>query len=210
MRPSTTRGYFDEVAGDWDDMRTGFFSERVREKAVERSGARAGQRAVDVGAGTGFVTEALIEAGLSVVAVDPSEAMLVEMKEKLGGAADVDYRVGSAEDLPLEDDSVDFAFANMALHHVESPSVAIAEMARVVTPGGRIVITDLDSHDVQFLVEEHHDRWMGFERSVVEGWLADAGLRDVSVGSLDETCGATSECGTESAELTIFVAVATV
>lgn len=60
---------------------------------------------------------------------------------------------------------MNYVFANMCPHHVENPPEAIREMARVVQPGGRLVITDLEPHDFTFLREEHHDRWMGFARA---------------------------------------------
>ena len=110
----------------------------------------AGKLAADIGAGSGFVTEGLLERGLRVIAVDRSEAMLEEMRRKFGDGAAVEYRIGEAESLPLADGSVDYVFANMYLHHVESPPEAIREMARIVKPGGRLVITDLDRHDLRF------------------------------------------------------------
>ncbi len=80
-------------------------------------------------------------------------------------------------------------------------------MARTLKPGGRLVITDLDAHDFEFLRDEHHDRWMGFERSDLETWFQDAGLPGISVEDVGESCCAASSCGTESASVGIFVAL---
>ncbi|MBI4551022.1 MAG: SAM-dependent methyltransferase, partial [Candidatus Latescibacteria bacterium] len=74
----SSKTYFDQVATRWDTMRTGFYSEAVREKAFAVAGVQAGQVAVDVGAGSGFITEGLIRRGLRVIAVDQSDAMLTE------------------------------------------------------------------------------------------------------------------------------------
>lgn len=68
--------YFKEVANLWDTMRTGFFSEAVREKAYDMAAVKEGQLAADIGAGTGFVTDGLLQMGLKVIAVDQSEEML--------------------------------------------------------------------------------------------------------------------------------------
>ena len=198
--------YFDDVASRWDEMRSGFYSEGVRDAALAAAKAAPGMTAADIGGGTGFITEALVARGLKVIAVDRSQAMLDEMRKKFGNAADIDYRLGEALNLPLQDDALDCAFANMYLHHVPVPAEAIAEMARTLKPGGRLVITDLDAHEFDFLREEHHDRWMGFERRDVETWLRDAGLHDVSVEDVGESCCADSSCGTESASVGIFVA----
>jgi ubiquinone/menaquinone biosynthesis C-methylase UbiE len=200
------------VAQQWDAMREAFFSERLREKAFAAAGVRAGATAADVGAGTGFLTEGLLERGVRVVAVDQSPAMLAELGRKLGerfrDRPGLELRAGEAAALPLADGEVDYAFANMFLHHVEDPAAAIRELARVVRPGGRVVITDLDEHSHEFLRTEHHDRWMGFRRGDVRDWLAAAGLEEPTVGGAEETCCATSCCGGDRAQVGIFVAVA--
>ena len=204
-----SRMYFETVAPKWDALRQGFFSETVREKAFEAAGAVTGKIAADIGAGSGFVTEGLLRRGLRVIAVDRSEAMLEEMRRKFGAGGAVEYRLGEAESLPLADGSVDYAFANMVLHHVESPPVAIREMARIVKPGGRLVITDLDRHDFDFLRTEHCDRWMGFDRPDVARWCAEAGLVDVKIDCVGENCCAASQSGCGEAAVSIFVASGT-
>ena len=174
----SSKKYFDRVAQDWDEMRESFFSDEVREEALSAAAVQKGKIAADIGAGTGFISEGLIQAGLQVIAVDQSEAILKEMKRKFAGIETIDYRVGQAQNLPIPDATVDYTFANMYLHHVESPSEAIAEMVRILKPAGKLVITDLDEHEFDFLREEHHDRWMGFKRSDIEKWFQSAGLRD--------------------------------
>jgi ubiquinone/menaquinone biosynthesis C-methylase UbiE len=201
-----SKNYFDQVAHAWDRMREGFFSEAVREKAFSIAGLQAGKRAADIGAGSGFIIEGLIRRGIQVIAVDQSEAMLAEMKKKFKGLKGVDYRVGNAERLPISDEAVDYVFANMFLHHVESPSLAIKEMVRILKPGGMMVITDLDEHPFAFLKTEHHDHWMGFKREEIKKWLKEAGLRNVIVDCVGENCCAQSSGGGDQASISIFVA----
>ncbi len=202
----SSKSYFDQVAGRWDELRAGFFSERVRDKAFRLAGLKRGKLAADLGAGTGFITEGLVHEGLRVIAVDQSEAMLSEMRKKFAGVEEIDYRVGEAGSLPLPDESVDYVFANMYLHHVEDPSAAIREMVRILRSPGRVVITDLDEHRFEFLRTEHHDRWLGFKREDVRAWLEGSGLKDVSVNCVGEDCCATSADGCDSAKVSIFVA----
>lgn len=206
---NTSKAYFDDVATQWDTMREGFFPESVREDAIQTAQVRAGAVAVDLGAGSGFVTEALLAADARVIAVDQSEAMLDVLQQKFGDQ--VDARLGSSQALPLADALVEYAFANMYLHHVEEPAAAIHEAARVIRSGGRLVITDLDAHNYDFLREEHHDRWMGFERSDIQQWFEQAGFTDVVVRDVGSscTCDATSCCGSEEASVTIFLAIGT-
>jgi ubiquinone/menaquinone biosynthesis C-methylase UbiE len=198
--------YFKEVANQWDTMRQGFFSEAVREKVYEIADVKEGQLAADIGAGTGFVTEGLLLKGLRVIAVDQSGEMLDQMKQKFKGFEGVDYRHGEAEHLPIKDDTVDYAMANMYLHHVEDPLVAIKEMVRILKPGGKIALSDLDEHQHEFLKLEHHDRWMGFKRVDVEGWFLAAGLKNVVMDCAGGNCCASSSCGCDNASISIFVA----
>jgi len=207
----SSQAYFDEVATQWDTMRQRFYSEAVRENAYAVAGVQEGKLAADVGAGTGFITEGLIARGLQVIAVDQSEAMLAEMMRKFANTDGIAYRLGEAESLPLPDESVDYTFANMYLHHVESPPQAIREMARILRPGGKLVVTDMDEHPFEFLRSEHHDRWMGFKRADVRRWLTEARLGDVRVEAVGECCSAESReaCGDQVARVGIFVAFGT-
>jgi ubiquinone/menaquinone biosynthesis C-methylase UbiE len=153
------------------------------------------------------MSEGLSRKGVRVIAVDESPAMLEVGMKKLGSSW-VDFRLGSAEKIPVGDGEVDVAFANMMLHHVEDPGKVIAEMSRILRDGGRVVLTDLEEHHAVFLKTEHHDRWMGFNKETVKGWLEGAGFEGVSVTALGESCCATSDSG-EVAAVGIFAAVAT-
>lgn len=201
-----SKKYFDKVSSQWDDMRKSFFSESVREKAFSVAGIQAGKSAADIGAGTGFMTEGLIREGLHVIAVDQSNEMLDEMRKRFSEVDGIEYLLGESEKLPIPDGSVDYAFANMYLHHVESPLNAIKEMVRILKPGGKLVITDMDTHTFEFLKREHHDRWMGFDRIDVKQWFEEAGLKNVAVDCAEETCCAQSETENETAHVSVFVA----
>ena len=202
----SSKEFFDRVARDWDEMREGYYSDDVRVGALAAAGVERGKTAADVGAGTGFISQGLIQEGLRVIAVDQSEAILNEMKRKFGDIDAIDYRVGNAQDLPIPDQAVDYTFANMCLHHVESPPDAIREMARILRPGGRLVITDADEHDFEFLREEHHDRWLGFKRSDIRDWFLAADLSDVCVDGIGTCCEVQSTCCDDFARIGIFVA----
>jgi len=198
--------YFAGVADKWDAMRQVFFSDEVRKAAFRAAGIDTRailSLAADIGAGTGFITEELVRAGLRVVAVDPVPEMLAVLAKKpYAAAGNVECKQGEAERLPLADASVDFAFANMSLHHVGTPASAISEMCRVLKPNGRAVITDMDEHGFEDLSREHNDRWMGFPRADVASWMSDAGFADISIGSVGECCGG----GIAGTGIGIFVA----
>jgi ubiquinone/menaquinone biosynthesis C-methylase UbiE len=201
-----SRTYFEEVAPRWDALRKSFFSDAVRDKALSAAGVRPGGTAADIGAGSGFITEGLVHRGLRVIAVDRSPAMLDVMRRKFPEPAAVECRLSETDRLPAEDGSVDHVFANMYLHHVESPADSIREMARILKPGGTLVLTDLDTHNFEFLRQEHRDRWMGFPREDVRAWMSGAGLEAVSVDCAGERCCARSTCGAVFADVSIFLA----
>ncbi|NIR48925.1 class I SAM-dependent methyltransferase [candidate division KSB1 bacterium] len=204
----SSKDYFDSIAQQWDSMRQCFFSEAVREKALVTAEIQPGKLAADIGAGSGFITESLIRNGLKVIAVDQSQAMLAEMKKRFPKEDAIDYRIGFAEALPIADTEVDFVFANMYLHHVETPPLAVKEMVRILKPAGKLVITDLDAHEFEFLRTEQHDRWLGFKREDIRKWFEDADLKNVYVDCIGENCCAQSTWDGEFANVRIFVASA--
>jgi len=172
--------FFERVATDWDAMRLAYYDERVIEKMAKVSSVDAASEVADVGTGTGFVAAGIAPWVKRVVGIDNAPAMLeVTGKNLLAlGASNVDLLVGEVGRLPLEDGSVDAAFANMVLHHAEHPTAMLREMARVVRPGGRVVMTDEVEHPYARMREEHADLWLGFGRGQVEHFFTAAGLSE--------------------------------
>ena len=162
----SSKNYFEEVSRDWDVMSNEFFGEAPRSAIYSQIDWENVQIMADIGCGSGYLTEGVINKDVKIIAVDQSPDMLSVMRDKFGNDK-VDYRVGNSDDLPISSNVVDVVMANMYVHHVEEPKLAISEMFRILKPGGSLVFCDLDKHDHYWLVEEQHDRWMGFERSDV-------------------------------------------
>ena len=199
-----TRQYFDGVADKWDGMREAFFGDGVRRSAIAAAEIRPGALVADVGTGTGFLAEAALDAGARVIGVDISDAMLAQVSARLAGKP-FEARHGDTQALPLATGEADAVVANMVLHHAMDPQAVIHEMTRILKPGGRLVITDADTHEHEWLRTEQHDRWLGFDRRDVVTWFTEAGLEDVRVGDTGEVCSPTSSGGTRAA-ITIFLA----
>ncbi len=202
----SSKKYFETIAQDWDNMRTGFFPTSVREKAIAEMVLQPNMQVADIGAGTGFLTEGLAHLPIQVTAIDESKKMLEVMKQKFKNNTNIKYLISESENIQLADNYLDYALANMYLHHVERPAISIAEIYRTLKPGGKLIITDLDKHDFEFLVTEQNDRWMGFERSDIKRWFEEAGFTKVKIDCVNANCCADS-CSTDaSAEVSIFIA----
>ena len=207
--------YFQQVADRWDQISAGYFGKAVRDAAVARAYLRPEMHVADVGAGTGFVAAGLAPLVRRVYVVDGSEAMVEVAKKNLSEFANVEYHVAEGASLPFPDEMLDAVFANMYLHHTPDPLAAIGEMVRVLRPGGRLVLTDMDEHPYAWLKEEMADVWQGFDRRQMRAWFQEAGLVNVVVDCTGQSCCAESANPTltdeqgRSASISVFVATAT-
>lgn len=201
-----SKGYFAEVAGEWDEIRSGFFSAAMRDAAIRKTDLAAGAVVADVGTGTGFVLRGLLEQAEALVGFDESEEMLAVARSNFANYPHVQFRLAEGRQLPAENDSFDAVFANMYLHHAPDPARAIAEMARILKPGGKLVITDLDTHKETWMRGAMSDRWLGFDRKDVRRWYAAAGLSQIDIDCAEGTCDCS---GPEEKDisLSIFVAI---
>lgn len=179
-RAAKTRSWFDSVGPEWDALRKVFNDDALRARAVARL-VPPGLTVCDVGTGTGVLAIELARLGMRVVAVDDSARMLEAAGAKLEaeGLSGVELRRGDAAALPLDDASVDAAFAHMVLHYLPSPAEAVTDMARIVRPGGNVVVVDFEQHDREWMREELGVTWLGFPLEEVEDWFRRAGLHDL-------------------------------
>jgi ArsR family transcriptional regulator len=132
----------------------------------------------DLGCGTGRLAEVVAPFVRRVVAVDSSPAMLEAARGRLAGACNVEVRAGELEALPLADGELDAAVLSLVLNYVAEPDAALAEAARVLRPGGRLVLVDMTPHDRADLRDGMGQLWQGFSREQVAGWMEAAGLAE--------------------------------
>ena len=201
-----TKEYFAEVAEEWDEIRGGFFSEAMRDAAIRKADLPTGAAAADVGTGTGFVLGGLLEQAEILVGFDESSDMLKVARSNFSGYPHVQFRQAEGQHLPAEDNTFDAVFANMYLHHTPDPAAAILEMVRILKPGGKLVISDLDTHEEAWMHEAMTDRWLGFARNDLERWYEAAGLSRIDIDCAEGTCDCSGP-QEEDISLSIFVAV---
>jgi ubiquinone/menaquinone biosynthesis C-methylase UbiE/DNA-binding transcriptional ArsR family regulator len=187
-RRARSREFFAETAGEWDRLRRELFGARA--ESLPLLGLLDPELTVgDLGCGTGATAELLAPFVARVVAVDESDEMLAAAGRRLAGAGPgrsetVELRRGALEALPVEDGELDAAVLMLVLHHLPDPAAVLAEAARALVPGGRLLVVDMLAHDRVRFREEMGHQWLGFEPERVERWLAAAGFEAARVAPL--------------------------
>lgn len=205
-----SKSYFDNVATSWDDMRTSFFPDSIVTSVKKVMDIKPGQHIIDLGAGSGFLTLAFVNEDVLVTAIDQSQKMLDVIASKLDDPSKVILIQGDVENTNLPRASFDYIVANMLLHHVENPKGLIASVKPLLKKGGKLIITDLDKHNHEFLLTEQNDRWMGFEREDIALWYQAAGFQDFQVDCTEANCCAKSTCEvSDEADISVFIAIGT-
>jgi ArsR family transcriptional regulator len=147
-------------------------------------------RIADLGAGEGVLSQLLARQAEFVYCIDNSPKM-VEFGSELArrhNIANLEYKLGDIEDVPLPSASVHLALLSQALHHAEHPPKALAEAFRILKPGGKVLILDLKEHDFEKARELYADRWLGFSENNLYQWLKKAGFTsaDVAVAARED------------------------
>lgn len=171
--------YFSRVADDWDSLRALHYSETDIEKAVlTAAGAGPFELVIDFGTGTGRMLALFAGKARRVEGIDLSHQMLTVARSKLqeAGAGNASVRHGDATASPYPDHSANLVIIHQVLHFLDDPGRALAEAARVLKPGGRLVVVEFAPHTLERLRAEHAHRHLGVSESDLERWAEKAGL----------------------------------
>ena len=178
-RQEAAQLYFQANAADWDKIRALHVAEADVEVAVSSAlGAGPFDLLVDIGTGTGRMLELFAPRFRRGIGLDLSPAMLAYARAKLerAGLTHAQVRQGDIYDLPLGDQTADAVVMHQVLHFLSDPQRAIREAARVLAPGGRLLIVDFAPHELEFLREQYAHERLGFGRAQMRQWLEDCGL----------------------------------
>ena len=137
----------------------------------------------DLGAGEGLLSQLLARRARQVWCIDNSPRMVevgTELAQK-NGFANLTYKLGDIERVPLPDRSVDLAILSQALHHAQHPQAAVSEAYRILRPGGQLLVLDLSEHTFEKARDLYADVWLGFTESALHGFLKKAGFTHVDV-----------------------------
>ncbi len=182
-RRTKSQEFFATAAAGWDRIRVDLFGDSFFLWAV--LGLIDPAIVVgDLGCGTGQLTEVVAPYARRVVAVDSSEDMLDAARLRLGDAANVELRRGNLESLPIQDGELDAAVLSLVLHYSPDPARALAEVGRVVRPGGRALVVDMLPHEREEYQQQMGHVWLGFSDKQMTRFLTGAGFSDVRVRML--------------------------
>jgi ubiquinone/menaquinone biosynthesis C-methylase UbiE/DNA-binding transcriptional ArsR family regulator len=189
-RQEAAQAYFQAHAGEWDKIRSLHVAEAEVEAAVSTAlGPGPFEFLVDLGTGTGRILELFGRRFRRGLGLDLNPAMLAYARAKLAraGLGHAQVRQANIYDLPLADQSADAVVVHLVLHFLSDPQRAIREAARVLAPGGRLLIVDFAPHQLEFLREAFAHERLGFAGALIAQWLAEFGLelmetRDLAPG----------------------------
>jgi ArsR family transcriptional regulator len=184
-RRETSEQFFASSAGQWDKLRDELFGGDVSLRAL--AGLLDDEWTVaDLGCGTGAMTAMLAPHVKNVIGVDASDEMLAAARTRVGALKNVELRRGTLEALPIEDASVDAATLMLVLHHLPAPAHALAEAARILKPGSRLLIVDMAPHEKEEYRQQMGHVWLGFSDEHMRRLLTHAGLTRVKWHALPE------------------------
>ncbi len=184
-RAAAAERYFAQHAKDWDEIRSLHIAESEVEAAIARAlgtnkeGGRPVGRLIDIGTGTGRMLELFARGARGALGIDRSPEMLRLARVKLAeaGLSTAELRQGDMYSLPLPSGTADTVIIHQVLHFAEQPAAAVSEAARLLSPGGRLLIIDFAPHEREELRTRDAHARLGFAADAVTGWMTAAGLQ---------------------------------
>jgi ubiquinone/menaquinone biosynthesis C-methylase UbiE/DNA-binding MarR family transcriptional regulator len=174
-RRTKSQEFFSSSAGQWDRLREELYGDRFHLGALAAF-AHGDWVLGDLGCGTGETSAALAPFVQHVIAVDASAAMLQAARKRLQAFDNVELRRGELEGLPIDDARLDAATLMLVLHYVSEPARALAEVSRVLKPGGQLILVDMLPHDRDSYRQQMGHIWLGFAEDQVIRLLEEAGF----------------------------------
>lgn len=178
-RAEKAQAYFSRNAAEWDELRRLHINDReVEDALVKLIGEDTVEALLDLGTGTGRILQLLESRYHRAVGIDASRDMLAVARVNLdkAGVAKAAVRQGDILNLPLDGGEFDVVIIHQVLHFLVEPELALNEAARMLKPGGRLVIIDLAPHKLEHLREDHAHVRLGFSHQLMEGWLVKTGF----------------------------------
>jgi len=170
-----SKAFFGAVGGTWTELRDSLFGQAAATEALLALLAPT-TTVADLGCGTGFLASQLAPWVARIDAVDREASMLDAARKRLAAYDNICFHQGNVIDVPLPDQSVDMALALLLLHHIDDPLLVVQQAARILRPGGRLLIVDMTKHDRNEYRDTMGHVHLGFEEQDVSAWAGSSGM----------------------------------
>jgi ArsR family transcriptional regulator len=180
LRRQKSKDFHDKAAPGWSRLRRELVGDGAITKHIQNF-LKGASSIADLGCGDGEMLVRLAQDSERIIGVDASPAMLEQARLRLARqpehiCSNVQLRLGQLEHLPLADSEVQAALLNMVVHHLAEPQAAFREVLRVLSPGGTLLLCELNQHNEEWLRDSHGDQWLGFSKQELERMVAQAGF----------------------------------
>jgi ubiquinone/menaquinone biosynthesis C-methylase UbiE/DNA-binding transcriptional ArsR family regulator len=194
-RRKSAEGYFETIAPKWDEIRSHYISEAAVEAEVMALALRKPyDHLVDLGTGSGRMLTLLADKAKTAIGIDLSQHMLnvARARSHDAGLEAIDFRHGDIYETRLPSASADLVVVHQVLHFLADPGRAITEAARLLKPGGRLLIADFEHHELEVMREQYQHRRLGMIDEDMRSWFDAAGLTaDITKSLPPEAAGLT-------------------
>jgi len=170
-----SKAFFGAVGGTWTELRDSLFGQAAATEALLALLAPT-TTVADLGCGTGFLASQLAPWVARIDAVDRESSMLDAARKRLAAYDNIYFHQGDVIDVPLPDQSVDMALALLLLHHIDDPLLVVQQAARILRPGGRLLIVDMTKHDRNEYRDTMGHVHLGFEEQEISAWAGRSGM----------------------------------
>ncbi len=178
-RATSAATYFAAIADDWDSIRALHFpNDAIEQALLDAAGPGPFRRVIDLGTGTGRMLTLFAPLAREAEGLDLSHQMLTVARANLSraGTTNTSVRQGDVSATPFDNASADLVIIHQVLHFIEDPGAVLAEAARILAPGGRLLIVDFAPHTLDFLRSAHGHHRLGIRHADMRGWAQAAGL----------------------------------
>ena len=178
-------------------MNSEFLVKKIRDEVIIQLNPVKGKTAADIGADTGFMSEALIDAGLNVIALDSSPEAIDFLKEKFRDIREFKAILTDPDKLNISDETSDYVCAYLCMQRTDYPEEQVREMFRILKHSGKAVVIDILESTIRESAPGSNGKLKGFAFPDIYAWFINAGFRNISIEKPDHGIKYTEPSGAD-------------